>query len=79
MIIYLAIGLPPPKSVSHMFGNWLHNQDDKMKKITKTRVATLCSAIWRCRNDIIFNKIKYSSFMQSTFRGTYWLREKPND
>jgi hypothetical protein len=25
-------------------------------------------------NDIIFNKIMYSSFLQATFRRTYWLR-----
>jgi hypothetical protein len=28
------MGLPPPKAVSHVFENWLHNQDDKMTKIT---------------------------------------------
>jgi hypothetical protein len=56
-----------------MFGNWLHFLDDKMKKITMTGVAALCWAIWRCQNDIIFNNTKYSSFMQATFRGTYWL------
>ena len=36
-------------------------------------VAELCWAIWRCRTDIIFNKTKYSSFMQDVFKGTYWL------
>jgi hypothetical protein len=33
-IAYLATGISWPKSVSHMFENWLHNLDDKMKKIT---------------------------------------------
>jgi hypothetical protein len=69
MIAYLATGLSPPKSVSHMFGNWLYILDDNMKKITMTGVAALCWVIWRYRNDIIFNKIKYSSFMQATLRG----------
>jgi hypothetical protein len=73
-IVYLATSLSPSKSISHMFGNWLHILDDKMKKITMAGVAALCWAIWRCRNDIIFNKSKYSSFMQATFRGTYCLR-----
>ena len=36
--------------------------------------AVLCWAIWRYRNDIIFNKTKYSPFIQAIFRGTYWLR-----
>jgi hypothetical protein len=73
MIVYLATGLTPPNSVSYMFRNWLHFLDDKMKKITMAGVAALCWAIWRCRNDIIFNNTKYSSFMQATFMKNYWL------
>jgi hypothetical protein len=67
-IIYLATGLSPPRSISHMFGNWLHILDDKIKKITMAG-CRLCWAIWRCMNDIIFNKIKYSSFLHVIFRG----------
>ena len=37
-------------------------------------VAAVCWAIWRCRNDIIFNKIKVNSILQVIFRGTYWFR-----
>ena len=36
--------------------------------------AALFWAIWRCRNDIIFKKTMYSSFMHAVFRGIYWLR-----
>jgi hypothetical protein len=71
MIVYLATGLSPPKSVFHMFENWLHILDGNMKKITMTGVTVLCWIIWRCQNDIIFNKIKYSLFMQATFKRTY--------
>jgi hypothetical protein len=70
---YVITGLSLSKYVSHMFENWLHILDDNMKKITMAGVAALCWAIWRCRNDIIFNKIKYSSFMQTIFNGIYWL------
>jgi hypothetical protein len=37
-------------------------------------VAALCWAIWRCRNDVIFNELKTNSIMQVIFRGAYWLR-----
>ena len=37
-------------------------------------VAAFCWAIWRCRNDIVFNKSKSNSFLQVIFRGAYWLR-----
>ena len=73
-IVYLATGLTPPKSISHMLGNWLSNFDNNERRVILVGAAALCWVIWRCRNDIIFNNIKYSSFMQTVFRGTYWLR-----
>jgi hypothetical protein len=30
-------------------------------------------AIWRCRNDVVFNQMKSNSIMQVIFRGAYWL------
>ena len=72
-IVYLAIGLTPPKSISHMLGNWLSNFDNNERRVVLVGAAALCWAIWRCRNDIIFKKTKYSSFMQAVFKGIYWL------
>jgi hypothetical protein len=69
-IVYLATSSPPQRSISHMLGYCLHNLDDNLKNITFAGVV-LCWPIWRCRNDIIFNKIKYFSFMQTLLRGTY--------
>jgi hypothetical protein len=57
-----------------MSGSWLSNFDLKEKKYIMVGVATLRWAIWRCRNDLIFENCKYTSFMQATFRGTYWLQ-----
>jgi hypothetical protein len=56
-----------------MLGSWLSNFDLKEKKYI-IGVAALCWAIWRCHNDLIFENCKYTSFIQATFRGTYWLR-----
>ena len=72
-IVYLATGLTPPRSISHMLGNWLSNFDNNESRVVLVGAAALCWAIWRCRNDIIFNKTKYSSFIQAVFKGTYWL------
>ena len=36
-------------------------------------VAAFCWTIWRCRNDIVFNKIIINSIMHVIFRGTYWM------
>jgi len=57
-----------------MLENRLSNFDNNERRVILVGAAVLCWAIWRCRNDIIFNKTKYSSFMQAVFRGTYWLR-----
>jgi hypothetical protein len=57
-----------------MFGNWLTNQYKEIRKLIWVGVAAVCWAIWRCRNDIIFNKIKVNSILQVIFRGMYWLR-----
>ena len=57
-----------------MFGSWLSNQNKKIRNLIWVVVAAVCWAIWRCRNDIIFKKIKVKSTLQVIFRGTYWLR-----
>jgi hypothetical protein len=66
-----------------MLRRWLSNQDKNIKKMILVGVSALCWAIWRRQNDIVFNKTKYTSFIQALFRGTYWLRFwsqlQPND
>ena len=71
--VCIATGLTPPNFVSHMLGSWLSNFDLKEKYIL-VEVAALYWVISRCCNDLIFENCKYTSFMQATFRGTYWLR-----
>jgi RsiW-degrading membrane proteinase PrsW (M82 family) len=57
-----------------MFGTWLRNQNKKLRDMIWVGMAAMCWAIWRCRNDVIFNKLKTNSIMQVIFRGAYWLR-----
>ena len=73
-IIHIATGLSPPRSISHMFGNWLSNQSKEIRNLIWVGVAAFCWAIWRCRNDIVFDKIKINSTLQVIFSGAYWLR-----
>ena len=61
-IIFYATGLTPPRSIGH-----------KIRDLIWVGVAAVCWAIWRCRNDIIFNKCKVNSILQ-VIRGMYWLR-----
>jgi RsiW-degrading membrane proteinase PrsW (M82 family) len=57
-----------------LFGAWLNIQPKTMKGFIWVGVAALCWAIWRCRNDVILNKLKTNSIAQVIFRGAYWLR-----
>jgi hypothetical protein len=41
-----------------MFGTWLNNQHKKIKGLIWVGTVALCSAIWRCRNDVFFKKMK---------------------
>ena len=72
-IIFYATNLSQPRSIGHMFGTWLHNQHKRIRGSIWVGVAAMCWAIWRCRNDVIFNKIKCNSFMQVIFSGAFWL------
>ena len=71
---FFATGLTPPRSIRHMFNSWLSNQSKKINRVIWVGVVAVCWAIWRCRNDLIFNKIKVNSVLQVIFRGTYWFR-----
>jgi hypothetical protein len=71
-IIFYATGLTPPRSVSHIFNSWLSDQSIKIRNLIWVGVAAVCWAIWRCRNDIIFNKARVNSILRVIFRGTYW-------
>jgi len=73
-IIFFATNLTQPRSISHMFGNWLTNQNKRIRNLIWVGTAACCWAIWRCRNGVIFNQIKSNSIMQVIFRGTYWLQ-----
>jgi hypothetical protein len=62
-IIYMTFNLPPPSSVSNLFGNWLNGVPKKDKGHIRVSVCALLWAIWTVCNDFIFNKRSFPSFM----------------
>jgi hypothetical protein len=44
------------------------------KQLIWVGVLIICWVIWKCRNDIVFEKTKFNSILQVIFRGAYWLR-----
>jgi hypothetical protein len=60
-------------NVDHMFGKWLDGVDTNSKAMIRIGVSALCWSIWRCRNDIIFNKKRTSNFLQVIHLVVHWV------
>jgi hypothetical protein len=61
-MVYFAYNIPPTSNITNMFGNWLNRVQKEHKDIICIGVSALCWSIWRCQNDIIFNKEKGTGF-----------------
>ena len=72
--IYTTFGLSRPNSVNHLFGSWLRGLTKSHKNLVYTGIAALCWAIWRSRNDTVFQKTKNQTSLQILFRATYLTR-----
>jgi hypothetical protein len=72
--IFYATNLSQLRSISHIFGNWLNNQHKDLKQLIWVGVAVIYWAIWKCKNDVVFKKMKFNLILHVIFRGAYWLR-----
>jgi hypothetical protein len=72
-IIYMTFNIPPPSSITNLFGNWLKGVTKKDKGLVRVGVCALLWAIWIVRNDFIFNKKSYPSFLQVIPLVTHWI------
>jgi hypothetical protein len=71
--IQIATNLYLPHSVSNMFGTWLWGLDKDQKSLVLVGVVATCSAIWRCRNDMVFDRKVVTSPSQVIYSATHWL------
>ena len=74
-IIQVASNLYPPRSVTNIFGNWLHGIDKRFRKLIRVGALAIIWSLWLCRNDKVFND-KLSSPLQVIYRGTGTLRSR---
>jgi hypothetical protein len=70
--VHFTYALPPPTSITNMFGNWLNGVDRQSKTFICIGVSVLCWSIWRTRNDIIFNKKPSFHFLQVIHMVSHW-------
>jgi hypothetical protein len=72
-IIQIGSTLYPPRSVAHIFGNWLNGVDHRFKILIRVGAIAIIWSLWLCRNDKVFNAAN-CSFMQVIYRCTALLR-----
>jgi hypothetical protein len=72
-IFYMNFDIHPPANVTNLFGNWLKGVTKKDKGLIRVVVCALLRAIWIVRNDFIFNKKSYTSFLQVIPLVTHWI------
>jgi hypothetical protein len=72
--VNFTYGLAQPTSISDLFGSWLNGVEKKTKAIIRVGVSALCWSIWRCRNDIIFDKKTNLHFLQVIYSMVHWIQ-----
>jgi len=73
-IVHISFALPPPISVSNMFGNWLYETDKKTKAKIRIGISALCWSIWTCRNNFVFNHTRSFNFLQVIHMVAHWIQ-----
>jgi hypothetical protein len=74
-MMYLTYNIPPPANITNMFGRWLNGVRKNDQQKTRIGVLALCWAIWRSRNDIIFNKQNGTNFLQVIRRAVHSIQQ----
>lgn len=69
----MAFNIYPPLNITNLFGNWLHGVQNKEKARIRVGVCALLWAIWHVRNNFIFNKMSFPSFLQVIPIAIHWI------
>jgi hypothetical protein len=70
----MTFGLEPPKNITTLFGNWLKGIPKKDLIQIRVGVCIVLWALWKTRNDFVFNKLKVPSLLQVILMVSHWIR-----
>jgi hypothetical protein len=56
-----------------MFGNWLKGLAKKDKGHIRVRACVVLWAIWKVKNNFVFNSKSFPSFLQIIPMAIYWI------
>ena len=72
-LIHFTFNIPAPTSIDNLFSNWLCGVDKKTKARIRIGICAFVWAIWNCRNDVVFNKVGVTHFLQVVHKALYWI------
>ena len=72
-MIRIASNVSPPIDINMLFGTWLTSVEPNIAGHIWIGICALLWAIWNCKNDMIFNRQHFSTFLQVIFRATAWI------
>ena len=72
-IIRITFNIYPPANITNLFGNWLNGVAKKDRVHIRVGVRALVWAIWNVRNDCIFNRKSFPSFLQVIPLAIHWI------
>jgi hypothetical protein len=73
-VVHMAFAIIPTTSIKNLFGNWLVGVSKHERAYIRVGACALVWAIWKVRNDYIFNNAKSTSFMQVIPLASHWIR-----
>ena len=72
-LLHFTFNVYPPTSIANLFGSWLNGIDSVTKSRIRIGVAAILWALWNCRNDIVFNKLNSTHYLQVIHKACYWI------
>jgi hypothetical protein len=73
-VVFCTYNIPPPSNVTNMFGNWLNGVDKKTKARIRIGVSAICWSLWKCRNNLVFNRKENFHVLQVIHMATHWIQ-----
>jgi hypothetical protein len=69
----MYFNITPPLCIVYIFGNWLNRVVKSKKANIRVGVCAILTSIWHVRNDYIFNKLCFSTFLQVIPLVIHWI------
>ena len=70
--VQFVFDLNPPRSITHLFSNWLRGVGTKLKRQLLVGTSALCWVIWLSRNDVVSDKSPTKTYYRYCIELRFW-------